>query len=322
MSDKPRIGISMGDPAGIGPECIAKSLATGDVYELCFPVVVGSAAVMERAMKIVGSPQTVRKVDSVATAGEDRRVVDVLDPGTLGLEEVVTGQARAACGRATHEWRQLVNQLLKEERLQGAVFASVNNEALKLAGVSSGAPDNPHALNFNGPLRVVRLTDHTPFRDVPSKVKKEALLELLTKVQDAFERWGFPELRIAVSGLNPHAEGEEEDREIRPAVEEARARGMNVVGPMPPDTVFRACADGQYDLVVAMTHDHGNIAQKTRRLEGTVAISDPSDPRVRVGVAHGSAYDIAGKGVASHESILEAIKVAACFAAGKGLPRD
>src|SRR5581483_9242661 len=106
-----------------------------------------------------------------------------------------------------------------------------------------------------------------------------------------------------------------------PAVQEARARGLNVVGPLSPDTVFRACADGEYDLVLAMTHDQANIAQKTRQLEGTVSIADPSDPLIRVAISHGTAYDIAGKGIAHHESILEAIKAAASFAAGRGFPR-
>jgi 4-hydroxythreonine-4-phosphate dehydrogenase len=140
-------------------------------------------------------------------------------------------------------------------------------------------------------------------------------------IHAALSRWGFPDVRIAVSGLNPHAQGPEEEEEIAPAVEAARARGINVVGPLSPDTVFRACADGEYDLVLAMTHDQANIAQKTRKLEGTVSIGDPSDPLIRMSVSHGTAYDIAGKGIASHESILQAIKTAACFAEGKVFPR-
>ncbi len=322
MPDNPRIGITMGDPAGIGPECIAKSLASGEVYPICSPVVIGNAGVMSQAVALVGSPQVVRRVESVEGAGEDPMTVDVLDPGNLDAQDVVIARASAACGKATWEWRQLANDLLKEGRIQATVSAPVNTEALKLAGVRSGlSSTSPHVLNFNGSLRIIRFTDHTLLRDVPALVKKDALLGVLRMVHAAFTRWGFPDLRIAVSGLNPHAMGPEEDEEIRPAVEAARARGMNVVGPLSPDTVFRACADGEYDLVLAMTHDQTNIAQKTRKLEGTVSIGDPSDPLIRMSVSHGTAYDIAGKGIASHESILEAIKTAACFAAGRGFPR-
>lgn len=322
MSEKPRIGITMGDPAGIGPECIARSLASAEVYELCEPVVVGNTAVMTRAAALVGSPQAVRKVQTVEGAGEDPMTVDVLDPGNLDAKDVITAQASAICGKATWEWRQLGNQLLKDGLVQGTVSAPVNTAALKLAGVRTGLSEtSPNVLNFNGPLRIIRFTDHTLLRDVPALVKKQAVLDVLTMVHGAFTRWGFPEVRIAVSGLNPHALGPEEEGEIAPAVEAARSCGMNVTGPLPPDTVFRACADGEYDLVLAMTHDQANIAQKTRKLEGTVSIGDPGDPLIRMSVSHGTAYDIAGKGIASHESILEAIKTAACFAAGKGFPR-
>lgn len=322
MSDKPRIGITMGDPAGIGPECIAKSLATGEVYELCAPVVIGNTAVMSHAVALVGAPQAVRKVESVEGAGEDSMTIDVLDPGNLDVKDVVIAQSSAVCGKATWEWRQLGNQLLTDGKIQGTVSAPVNTDALKLAGLRSGLSEtSPNVFNFNGPLRIIRFTDHTLLRDVPALVKKQSVLDVLTMIHAALTRWGFPEVRIAVSGLNPHAMGPEEGEEIAPAVTAARARGINVVGPLSPDTVFRACADGEYDLVLAMTHDQANIAQKTRRLEGTVSIGDPSDPLIRMGVSHGTAYDIAGKGIASHESILEAIRTAACFAAGKGFPR-
>ena len=320
---RPRIGITMGDPAGIGPECIARSLAAPGVYDACIPVVIGNAAVMESAATLVGSSQEVRKVPSIEEASGDPHLVEVLDPDNLRADEVVTAVASAACGKATWEWRQLANQLLQDGRLNGTVSAPVNTEALKLAGLRTGlSSQSPNVLNFNGSLRIIRFTDHTMLRDVPALVKKDAVLSVLQMVHAAFTRWGFPDLRIAVSGLNPNAVGEEEEQEIRPAVEAARTKGINAVGPLPPDTVFRACADGEYDLVLAMTHDQANIAQKTRKLEGTVSIGDPSDPLIRMTVSHGTAYDIAGKGIASHESILEAIRVAASFAAGRGFPKS
>ena len=322
MSEKPRIGITMGDPAGIGPECVAKSLANSVVYDMCIPIVIGNTAVMAGAIDLVKSHQGVRRIASVEEATGDPAFAEVLDPGNLDARQVVIAQASAACGKATWEWRQLGAQLLQQGRLQGTVSSPVNTKALELAGVRTGLnAGSPNVLNFNGPLRIIRFTDHTLLRDVPAMVKKDAVLDVLKMVHAAFTRWGFPDIRIAVSGLNPHAMGEEEEQEIKPAVEAARALGMDVVGPLSADTVFRSCADGEYDLVLAMTHDQANIAQKTRKLEGVVSIGDPSDPLIKMTVSHGTAYDIAGKGIASHESILQGIKCAASFAAGRGFPR-
>lgn len=323
MSNAPIIGIFMGDPAGIGPEVIAKSLATGELHPLCRPVVIGSAHAMELAVKSIGASLQVRVVHGVADAGREPGRIDVLDPGTLAPAEIVTGKASPACGKATFEWNRQAKAMLRSGEIQGLVSAPVNTEALKLAGVFGQYPgvEESRTLNINGPLRIVRFTDHVPMRRVPDAVKRPALVEAINQVQAAFARWGFPNPRIAVAGLNPHAVGEEEEREIRPAVEEARNSGVNAVGPLPPDTVFRRCADGEFDVVLAMTHDQANIAQKTRRLEGTVSIADPSDPLIDVNVSHGTAYDIAGRGVAHHESIFAAIKTAANFAAGRGLPR-
>lgn len=315
MTDKPRIAITMGDPAGIGPECIAKSLMTGEVYDLCRPVVIGNTAVMSAAVALVGAPQLVRKFDAIDGTGEDSMSIDVLDPGNLDIKDVVTAKASAVCGKATWEWRQLANDLLTRGLVQGTVSAPVNTEALKLAGLRSGLSEtSPNVFNFNGPLRIIRFTDHTLLRDVPALVKKQSVLDVLAMIHAALSRWGFPEVRIAVSGLNPHAQGPEEEQEIAPAVEAARARGIDVVGPLSPDTVFRACADGEYDLVLAMTHDQANIAQKTRRLEGTVSIGDPSDPLIRMSVSHGTAYDIAGKGVANVGAARAALLLAARMA--------
>ncbi len=324
MANHPVIGIFMGDPAGIGPEVIAKSLATGEVHPLCVPVVIGSAYAMELAVKVIEAPLTVGTVASAAGAGRNPGRIDVLDPGNLKPEEIVTGQASAACGKATWEWRQLADRLLEAGEVQGVVSAPVNTDALRLAGLYKSYPGvaDSRTLNINGPLRIVRFTDHVPARRVPDEVKKDELIKALEEMHQAFLRWGFTGLRIAVAGLNPHAMGEEEEREIAPAVQEAQRRGINAVGPLAPDTVFRRCADGEFDVVLAMTHDQANIAQKTRKLEGTVSIADPSDPRIQINVSHGTAYDIAGKGIAHHESILAAIKLAANFGAGRGLPRD
>ncbi|HXG36233.1 MAG TPA: 4-hydroxythreonine-4-phosphate dehydrogenase PdxA [Dehalococcoidia bacterium] len=320
MAGKPKIGITMGDPCGIGPEIIAKALSSGEVYSICEPVVIGSVHAMRMGVELAGNKLTVRQVDSVQEAGRDPSSIDVLEFGELRPEEITIGQASAAGGRAQWEWVQQASRLLKSGELNALAMAPVNSEALKLSGVARGGmgPSSPHMFNFNGPLRVVRLTDHTLYRDVPQEVKKDKILPVLEMIHDCFTRWGFSNPRIAISGLNPHAMGEEEDLEIKPAVAAAREKGINASGPWPPDSVFHQCASGEFDVVLAMTHDQANIAQKTRKLEGIVSIADPLDPYIRVSISHGTAYDIAGKGIANHESILQAIKTAAAMAAGKG----
>jgi len=319
MAEKPRIAITMGDPCGIGPEIIAKALASGQIYPLCRPLVIGSADALEAGVKAGGVALAVRRVESAAGAGEDPRTADVLDMANFTADDLTVAQASAAGGKAQWEWMRKAQELLAGGQVQGLAMAPVNSQALKLSGVqASFAPSNPHMFNFNGPLRVVRLTDHTQYKDVPNEVKKDKIVPVLEMIHAAFRRWGFSSPRIAVAGLNPHAMGEEEEQEIAPAVKEAQQRGINAQGPFPPDSVFHQCAEGNFDVVLAMTHDQANIAQKTRRLEGTVSLADPD--QIRTSVSHGTAYDIAGKGVASEESILNAIKLAAMMAGGTGFP--
>lgn len=322
MDAKPIIAIQMGDPAGIGPEVIAKALASGEVYPLCRPVVIGSTAAMEMAVKIAGAQLSVRTVDSVNRAGEDPNTIDVLDRGNLNPEELKLGQASAAHGRAMIEWRKHANELLATGQVQAVVNGPVNSESLRLAGGGEAYQPRDPQFSFNGPLRIAALTDHVTLRQAIEMVKRERVLETLELIHRTFEKYGIPNPRIGVAGLNPHAQGPEDQEEIAPAVEAARSRGINAIGPKPPDSVFYECAEGMYDVVLAMTHDQRNIAQKTRKLEGTVnASSIFQGDKISLGVSHGTAYNIVGKGIAKHDSMLAAIKTAATLATGKGFPR-
>lgn len=322
MADKPIIVITQGDPCGIGPEVVTKALATGEIHPLCRPVVMGSAWAMEQAVKLVGAPLRVRRIESVAEGGENPGTIDVLDPGNLSPSDITVGQVSAACGRAVTEWRVEATRLVSSGEAQGIVMAPINSEAIQLAGVPrTGDGQQGYLFLINGPLRIVHFTDHIPYAQVRDEVKQEKLVPILQLIHDSLGKWGVPNPRIGVAGLNAHAMGAEDREEIAPAVQEAQRRGINAIGPVSPDTVFRQCIDGLYDVVLAMYHDQGHIAIKTYKFEGILSIS-LGRPFIGTSVAHGTAFDIAGKGIANPASILASIKTCATLASGKGFPKE
>lgn len=320
MQEKAAIAITIGDPAGIGPEVIVKALATGEVHQLCRPVLVGNAHAITQAVKLTKAPLTVRKVESTEGACTDPKVIDIIDPGNLRDEDVVPAQASATSGKAVSEWMQLSEKLVKEGKVVGTVMAPVNTDSFKLAGIKMGGADQGYLFLLNGPLRVAHLTDHVPVREACDLATKESLLKLIYLLNDSLKNWGIPNARIGLSGLNPHAMGDEDTKELAPAVEEAKSKGVNIVGPIPPDTVFRQGADGLYDVVIAIFHDQGHVAMKTWRFEGTVALS-LGRPFIGTSVAHGTAFDIVGKGIADHKAILNAMKLTATMGTGQGFPK-
>jgi 4-hydroxythreonine-4-phosphate dehydrogenase len=359
MEEKPLIAITMGDPCGIGPEVVAKALtgrspspeerflsavfkrpvrvkglATSEVYELCRPLVIGSAWAMEQAVRLVGATARVQGVESPEEAGLSPDFIDVLDPHNLGPEEVTPGRISPAAGRASMEWVSLAAELAMAGRVRAIATAPINKEAAAQGGYKelghtellqrlTGAPQVATML-MAGPLRVVHLTTHRSLRQACDYVKKATILARLELIRDCFRKWGMGDPRIAVAALNPHASdggllGREEQEEIEPAVQEARRRGIKAWGPVPADIVFHQAIQGQYDVVLAMYHDQGHIPIKVYRFEDSVSVN-LGLPFIRTSVDHGTAFDIAGKGVASPVSMREAIKVAAALATGKGLP--
>src|SRR5581483_11981431 len=227
MADKPAIAISIGDPAGIGPEVVTKALATGEVHQLCRPVLIGSAYAIEQAVNLIKAPLTVRKVESADGAATDPKVLDIIDPGNLRNEDIQLGVASAACGKAVSEWIQIAGRLVTEGKAVGSVMASINSDSFRMAGVNAGGGSDEGSYLFllNGPLRVVHLTDHVPVKEAVGKATRENILKLATILNEAMARWGIPNARIALSGLNPHAHGDEDHDILAPAVEEARKMG-------------------------------------------------------------------------------------------------
>ena len=331
---KPVIAITMGDPCGIGPEVIAKALAYGEVHSTCRPVVFGSTWSMERALELTGVPLKVREVESPVEAGRSPELVDVLDVHNLNPEDVTVGQISPTCGKAAMEWVSRAAELALAGQVDALATAPVNKEAASLAGYKSighmellqeisGAPDVATML-MSGRLRVVHLTTHRSLRRACDYVTKDRILAKLELTHDSFTSWGMPNPRIGVAALNPHSSdggllGDEEAHQIAPAVEEACQKGIAAYGPVPADIIFHQAIQGAYDVVLAMYHDQGHIPVKVHGFEESIT-ANLGLPFVRTSVDHGTAFDIAGKGIAHHRSMVEAIKLAVALSQGKGLP--
>ena len=326
---RPYIAITMGDPAGIGPEVTARALMDRQVYEKCRPFVIGSAAAMEDALRLIGSKESTHIAHSVDEVLATPDAIDVLDLELLNYGEINQGQVSAAAGKASVEWVLKAGELAAAGLVQAVVTAPINKEAASLAGYKdighmeifqsqTGASDVATML-MAGTLRVVHLTTHRALRVACDYVTKENVLAKIELTHSSFREWGFPTPRIGIAALNPHASdggllGDEEEKQIAPAVEEARTQGIDAVGPVPPDTVFTQAIDGKYDVVLAMYHDQGHIPIKVHDWARSVSVN-LGLPFIRTSVDHGTAFDIAGKGVADHESMLEAIRVAVRLAA-------
>jgi 4-hydroxy-L-threonine phosphate dehydrogenase PdxA len=325
MHNKPVVATMIGDPCGIGPEVVVKSLALGGMYERCRPLVVGSTEAVQQAVDMLGLKLKVRRVSDVEGAGLDPAVLDVYDTGQLDPKFITPAKANAECGLASAAWLKEMDQLALAGKVQATIMGPINTDALKMAGkfdeVVGVEVGKTYLFLITGPLRVVHLTDHIPLRQVCDIISPDLVYKALRTIHDDFTRWGIPNPRIVVAGLNAHAYGDEDKHQIAPGVEKAKAEGVNVTGPAPPDSVFRWCIDGQYDVVLAMFHDQGHIAVKTWGFVGNCAMI-LGMPHIHMSVAHGTAFDIVGKGIASHEMMLTALRQAASLAAGKGFHKD
>jgi len=321
MNEQPIVAITIGDPCGIGPEVVVKALAAGDISARA--LLIGDAFVVEQTIALTKTALTVRPIDAPDQARFAPGCVDVLDPKTLRPEDVTPGKISPACGRAVTQWWETATGLAQSGKVAAIVKGPVNTEAIRQgAGPAQGAvePGKTYLFLITGPLRVVHLTDHIPLSQVLGEIKLEKILKLIRLTHTSLRGWGVPDPRIGVAGFNPHAHGAEEEREIAPAVAQARREGINAAGPVPPDSLFRQCIEERYDCVVAHYHDQGHIAVKTWGFRGNCALILGA-PYIRLSVAHGTAFDIAGRGIAGHESMWEAMRTAAWLAGGRGFPR-
>ncbi len=321
---RPILAVTMGDAAGIGPEVIAKALAEKEIFSICRPLVVADGGVMQAAIDLVKSPLKLRPVGSASEVEGRYGAIDILDLHNIDLAEVFTGQICPACGRAAMECISKAVRLCLDGDVDAMVTAPINKEAVTQSGYGemghleyiaglTGAKEYATML-VSGPLRVVHLTTHYSLKQACDMVTRERILARLRLTRDALRGWGYERPCIGVAALNPHGGeggllGREEIEEIRPAVEDARKSGIDARGPFPADSIFNRAVKGEFDAVLAMYHDQGHIAIKMYGFEKSVSIS-LGLPLIRTSVDHGTAFDIAGKGIADCESLVEAIKTA------------
>lgn len=325
QATRPLIAITIGDPAGIGAEVSLKALLQPEIYPMCRPLVVGTLAVLEQARDSLRSDQRLQPVASPAEGRYAARTVDVLDltaehPGPFPL-----GVATKEGGAAAVAYVERAITLAIGREVDAIATAPINKEAMRAAGfpydghtellaVKTGTKAYTMMLAA-GDFRVFHVSTHVSLRGAIERAKRARVLQVIELAHQEIRQSGVMEPRIAVAGLNPHAGehglfGDEEIHEIGPAVEAARARGWNVSGPLPPDTVFARARRGDFDGVVAMYHDQGHIPFKMAAFELGVNVT-VGLPIIRTSVDHGTAYDIAGKGVADAQNMVQAITLAA-----------
>lgn len=320
---RPVLGITMGDPAGIGPEVIAKALNHPQVFDTCCPLVLGDVEVMQGTVESLGTGQTVRRVSTPSDASYAPGQIDVMQVGDAPVGAIEIGKLSAAAGRMGVEAVKLAVRLAQANQIAAIVTAPLNKEAIALAGyhypghteiLGELTGKRAAMLLVTQQLRVVHVSTHVSLRQAIELVTRERVLDTIHLAQRAASDLGIPNPRIAVAGLNPHAGesgrfGSEEIESIEPAIKTAQEQGLNVYGPISPDTLYWRASHGEFDIVVAMYHDQGHIPVKLTGFDDGINVTIGL-PLIRTSVDHGTAFDIAGRGIARENSMLQAIRVA------------
>lgn len=341
---KPILAITMGDPAGIGPEICVRSLSHKSTYELCKPIIIGDAKIIEKSLQMLTSLSkgainadfTVNSVKDIKDAKFEHGTIDVYDLDLIDLSTFEYGKVQEQCGNAAFQYVKRAIELAMADEVDGTCTAPLNKEAIHLAGHNFDGHTEIYATFTNtkkyamlladGLLRVIHVSTHVSLREACDRCKKDRIIEVYELIDDACRQFGIEKPHIAISGLNPHCSenglfGWEEEKEIIPAVEELKARGYNVEGPIPPDSVFAKAKCGWYDGVVAQYHDQGHIPLKVvgfnwdqesgKMLPQKGVNITLGLPIIRVSVDHGTAFDVAGKGVAAEDALISSIEYAA-----------
>lgn len=332
MKPKMKIAITMGDPAGVGPEIIVKALSHVEVYQKCIPIVIGDYEALADAIRFCNLPLELQEISDVAEGRGEFGNIDFINMNKLQPGSWEYKKNSAKCGEASFQYVVHGIKQAMEGKVQAVVTAPINKESINMAGYRysghteifaeyTGTKDFAMLL-ASKTLHVIHVSTHCSLREACDRVKKDRVLNVIKLAQSGMQQLGYSKPKIGVSGLNPHCSenglfGTEEECEIIPAIEEARQEGIDVTGPESPDTVFVKCQAGQYDIVVAMYHDQGHIplklsgfkynlqADKYESVSGincTIGL-----PIVRTSVDHGTAFGKAGEGRANEESMLDAI---------------
>ena len=325
---KALIAVPIGDPAGVGPEIVAKSVASKEVFDAANCIIIGDKAIMENAIKITGADLTVHVIEDPAEGDFREGVLNLIDLGNINPENFEFGKVNGMCGKGAYEYIAKSIELANEGKVDAVATTPINKESLRAGGINfighteifgalTGTEDPLTMFETNG-MRVFFLTRHVSLREMLDMITKERIKDYVKRCLKALEKLGVKDGTMAVAGLNPHSGehglfGWEEVNEITPAVEELQAEGYKVVGPIGADSVFHQAAQGRYNSVLSLYHDQGHIATKTLDFEKTIAITNGM-PILRTSVDHGTAFDIAGKGIVSAVSMIEAILLAAKYA--------
>lgn len=325
---KPLIAVPIGDPAGVGPEIVAKSVASEEVFEAADCVIVGDKTIIENAIKIVGVDLTVHVISEAEEGDYRKGILNLIDLGNVDMAKFEFGKVNGMCGKAAFEYIAKCIELANEGKVDAVATTPINKESLRAGGINyighteifgalTGTEDPLTMFETNG-MRVFFLTRHVSLREMLDMITKDRIIDYVKRCMKALEKLGVTDGTMAIAGLNPHSGehglfGWEEVNEIMPAIEELQAEGYQVVGPIGADSVFHQAAQGRYNSVLSLYHDQGHIATKTLDFEKTIAITNGM-PILRTSVDHGTAFDIAGKGIVSAVSMIEAILLAAKYA--------
>lgn len=318
-----KLALTMGDPGGVGPEIIVKALYCAEIRDYSAPAVIGDRVPIEEAVRLLNIPLEIRIIKSPRESSPAVGSIELIDMGIT--KKFRRGEPTEEGGRACVSYIKKAVELALNGQVAGIVTAPISKEALKMAGyewpghtemLAELTKTKDYAMVLTGgPLKVILVTIHTALKDVPPLIKKDRVLKTLRLAKKACGMLGIENPRIGVAGLNPHAGegglfGDEEAKEIIPAIKDAQREGIPVSGPHPPDTIFHNAYKGDFDMVVCMYHDQGLIPLKMIAFDEGVNVTIGL-PIIRTSPAHGTAYDIAWKGIANPSSMVEAIKMAA-----------
>lgn len=332
---KPLIAITMGDPASIGPEIAVKALLDHQIHEICRPLLVGDAEVFRDIIRKMGLDTTIHSIANVSEATFEFNHIDVLDLRNVTLENLKFGEISAMAGNAAFEAVKKVIDLAMAGEVDATVTGPINKKSINEAGHHFAGHTEIYAhytgtkkyamLLVEDHIKVIHVSTHVSLRQACDLVKKARILEVTELLRNGLVQLGETNLKIGIAGLNPHAGdsglfGTEDDQEIAPAVEEARRLGYEVEGPVPPDTLFAKASTGQYGGVVAMYHDQGHIPFKLagfkwnaekKQMDSVKGVNITMGlPIIRTSVDHGTAFEIAGRGIASADAMIFAIQSA------------
>ncbi len=332
---KPVLAITMGDPAGIGPEIAAKAFSNSSIYQQCFPLLIGNAEIIKKAVEIAKVNLNVRAVSEVSEAQFEQGTIDVFDLEVESPDAIKFGEVSADAGDIAFRSVKKAIDLALEGKVDGTVTGPIHKGAINAAGHHFSGHTEIYAHYTNTPkyamlladeqLKVIHVSTHVSLREACDRVKKDRVIEVIQLLNEGLQRIGIQNPKIGVAGLNPHSSdgglfGYEEEKEIIPAIEEAVKSGLNVEGPVPPDALYALANGGKYDGCVAMYHDQGHIPFKvvgfiwdpeTKAMKSVKGVNITLGlPIIRTSVDHGTAFEIAGKGIASCDALLFAIEYA------------